>query len=67
MAATPDEVEAAATAQFIGGALASLKPFPKWEEPGETPREFEAVVSWPAAVDVPLYSGQGDDRRQSNF
>jgi hypothetical protein len=44
-----------------------MEPFPKWEEPGETPRELEAAVSWPAATDAPQYSGQGDDRRQSNF
>ena len=34
---------------------------------GTKPRELEAAGSWPAATDTPLYSGQGDDRRQSNF
>jgi hypothetical protein len=60
--ASRDEVKAAATAQFIGGALASLKPFPKWEAPGEKPRELEAAGTWPANTDSPLYVGQGDGR-----
>jgi hypothetical protein len=67
MTATKNQVEAAGTAQFIGAGIASLKPFPKWEAPGETPREFEAVVSWPAPIDASLHSGQGDPRRQSKF
>jgi hypothetical protein len=59
MTATPDQVEAAATAQFVGGALASLKPFPKWEEPGEKPRELEAAVTWPAGTDRPQSGASG--------
>jgi hypothetical protein len=68
MTATENQVKAAATAQLIGAGLASLKPFPKWEEPGEKPRELETGSgTWPANTDTPLYSGQGDDRRESRF
>jgi hypothetical protein len=51
---------------FIGGGIASLKPFPLWQEPGEKPRELEAAVTWPSGSDAHYY-GQGDSRWESKF